>query len=344
MRAHATDGAHGVTPAGIRTRHIGKAAAYAAGGFGLMVLAAGRLPGQASVTPSARIESLVQAGQDSVALAVADSVLADTDPSAAGYADALYWRGTLRRSPDARLDLIRLTVDYPTHPRTADALYALARQDLASGDSDLALRRMDRIVRDFMPTGVGPRAAADAGRLHLGKGRMEAACAAFDSALVHLPEDQVELRNRTAYDARPCERWKDAQADSIAAAASATKQGKPADAKAPSAGSRGAGRANATESPGGDSSTPGSGRGARAGGPSPPAARWTVQVAAYGTRSEADRLRARLVALGYEARVALESPYRVRVGRFAARQSAADVATKLKRQRFTAIVVEAERP
>lgn len=333
----------GVTPAGTRARRIGRVATRVAAALGVWLLGADRLPAQGSASPAARIAALVKAGNDSAALNVADSVLADTDPSAAGYADALYWRGTLRRTPDARLDLIRLTVDYPRHLRTADALYALARQDLASADSDLALRRLDRIVGDFMRSEVGPQAAADAGRLHLGKGQMQAACAAFDSALVHIPDDQVEFRNRTAYDARPCERWKEAVADSIAAAARATKAGKPADANPSGAGSKGAARGGAAERSRSDSAASGSGSG-RTAGPSPTAGRWTVQVAAYGTRAEAERLRTRLAALGYEARVALESPYRVRVGRFPARQPAIDLAAKLKRQRFTAIVVEAEQP
>lgn len=309
----------------------------------LLLLTAVRLAGQGSTASVGRIESLVQAGKDSAALRVADSVLADTDPGAAGYADALYWRGTLRRTADARLDLIRLTVDYPTHPRTADALYALAGQDLASGDSGLALRRLDRIVGDFMETDVGPRAAANAGRLHLGKGQMEAACAAFDSALAHIADDQVEFRNRTAYTARPCERWKAARADSLAAAR-APKPGKAADARAPGTDSRTATGGGGLERTRRGSPASGRGPGGRAAGTSQAAGRWTVQVAAYAARTEADRLRARLVALGYAARVALESPYRVRVGRFAARQSADAVATRLKRQRFTAIVVKAERP
>lgn len=267
---------------------------------------------QAPVAAIARIESLAQAGADSAALTLADSILADTDPGASTYADALYWRGTLRRTPDARMDLIRLTVDYPTHPRAGDALYALAREDLASGNRDLAVRRLDRIVRDFMSSDVGPRGAAEAGRIHLARGQMSAACAAFDSALAHISGDDIEFRNRTAYDARPCERWKEMVADSVAKAAS---------------------------------SAPPAGRGA-AGAAKPPAesGRWTVQVAALATRPEAERLRARLVSLGYAARVALKAPFRVRVGRFGSRSAATDVVAKLKRQRFAAIVVEAERP
>jgi cell division protein FtsN len=76
----------------------------------------------------------------------------------------------------------------------------------------------------------------------------------------------------------------------------------------------------------------------------PAAARWTVQVAAYATDAEAARLAKRLKDLGYDARVATKDPYRVRVGRFAARDSATAMMTRLKAQRFEAIVVEVERP
>lgn len=309
----------------------------------LSPLAAARLEAQDGPAAISRIEALVRAGQDSVALTVADSILADTDPGAAGYADALYWRGVLLKGPAARVDLIRLTVDYPTHRRVADALYTLAQQDLASGDTDVALRRLDRIVRDFMSSNAGPQAAAQAGRLHLGLGQMGAACAAFDSALAHVPDEQVEFRNRTAYEARPCARWKEVVADSLAAAARASaKPGAEPATRPPGTGARSVAGTTATAD--GNTAASRSGRSLRGVPARSSDGRWTVQVAAFATQAEAERLRVRLVALGYDARVVLELPYRVRVGRFATRQSAVDVAARLKRQRFEAIIVEAEAP
>lgn len=278
-----------------------------------------RLTAQPGAGAIARIESLARSGADSAALGIADSILADTDPGKSVYGTALYWRGTLRHTPDARLDLIRLTVDFPTHPSVPGALYALAHEDLALGARDLARIRLDRIVRDFMSSEVGPQAALEAGRMHLQQNEIAAACAALDSSLAHAAEDQVELRNQAAYAARPCEQWKEALGDSASRASS----GKPGIATA---------RGGATPHTG-------------AGGADKPAAsgRWTVQVAAFTTRPEAERLAAKLVALGYEARVALETPFRVRVGRFQGKTAAAELANQLRRQKFTAIVVESER-
>ncbi|MCC7194414.1 MAG: SPOR domain-containing protein [Gemmatimonadaceae bacterium] len=290
----------------------------ALGGVALLAGAGRRLTAQPGAGAIARIEALARSGADSAALSIADSILADTDPGNSAYGTALYWRGTLRHTPDARLDLIRLTVDFPTHPSVPSALYALAQEDLALGARDLARIRLDRIVRDFMSSEVGPQAALEAGRMHLQQNEIAAACAALDSSLAHAAEDQVELRNQAAYAARPCEQWKEALGDSTSKASS----GKPGTATA-----RGA--------------TPLTG----AGGAGKPAAsgRWTVQVAAFTTRPEAERLAAKLVALGYEARVALETPFRVRVGRFQGKAAAAELVNQLRRQQFTAIVVESER-
>jgi cell division protein FtsN len=47
---------------------------------------------------------------------------------------------------------------------------------------------------------------------------------------------------------------------------------------------------------------------------------------------------------GYEARVTNEKPFRVRIGRYARRVEAVDLAAKLKDAKITAIVVEAEKP
>lgn len=277
----------------------------------------------------ARVDSLAAAGDTAQAKAIADSVLADTDPGASVYPDALYWRGALAGLPTGKADLLRLIVDYPFHVRVSDALYLLARAELAVGDRETATRRLERITRDFASSTVGPLAAAELARLELEEGHMMVACAAFDSALAHIPESDIERRNRVSYDARPCERFRAAQADSIAEARAAAVR----DSME---------RAAATGS-----------RRIRSGGRTTPSARqgavertgkWSVQVAAYGARGDATRLETRLKALGYAARVTGGGPFRVRVGRFASLADASAMVQKLKAAKFTAIVVETELP
>ena len=72
--------------------------------------------------------------------------------------------------------------------------------------------------------------------------------------------------------------------------------------------------------------------------PAPGQTTFTVQVAAYKAKEPADALRAKLAAAGYEAYVVqIDTPgsarYRVRVGSFAARDSAQQVADRIVGER-----------
>jgi cell division protein FtsN len=69
-------------------------------------------------------------------------------------------------------------------------------------------------------------------------------------------------------------------------------------------------------------------------------ARYTVQVAAYDTRVEADRLVARLAARGFPARVVGERtpPFRVRIGYYPSETHAETAARDLKAKGIDAFV------
>ncbi|HWP02594.1 MAG TPA: SPOR domain-containing protein [Gemmatimonadaceae bacterium] len=74
-----------------------------------------------------------------------------------------------------------------------------------------------------------------------------------------------------------------------------------------------------------------------------PRAEFSVQVAAFNTRREAENLVNRLKRTGFEARVVgIRAPFRVRVGRFPTRAAAVDMLAKLRKARFDGMVVEAE--
>jgi cell division protein FtsN len=72
----------------------------------------------------------------------------------------------------------------------------------------------------------------------------------------------------------------------------------------------------------------------------PDAARYTVQVAAYDTRAEADNLVSRLAARGFPARVVGDRspPFRVRIGRYAPARLAEEAARALKEKGITSFV------
>jgi cell division protein FtsN len=72
---------------------------------------------------------------------------------------------------------------------------------------------------------------------------------------------------------------------------------------------------------------------------------FSVQVAAFPNKPAADSFRESLAARGYDVRVwGTENPFRVRVGRYATRAEAAELAQELRAKMIAkdAYVVEAE--
>jgi cell division protein FtsN len=70
---------------------------------------------------------------------------------------------------------------------------------------------------------------------------------------------------------------------------------------------------------------------------------WSVQVGAFGTKSEADEFAAELRTMGWEARVdGTVAPFRVRFGRYATREAAmramTDYRTRARADAFLAQV------
>jgi cell division protein FtsN len=69
---------------------------------------------------------------------------------------------------------------------------------------------------------------------------------------------------------------------------------------------------------------------------------YSVQVAAYNRKSEADRLASSLTNRGYQARVdGNVAPFRVRIGRYATTKEAEDALRKIKAKQMDGFVVRA---
>jgi cell division septation protein DedD len=75
----------------------------------------------------------------------------------------------------------------------------------------------------------------------------------------------------------------------------------------------------------------------------PPAGRWSAQVAAYRTRREAESFVNTLKTRGHEARVDSLTLFHVRIGAFELKADAEALVARLKSQRIDAFVVEAIR-
>ena len=127
-------------------------------------------------------------------------------------------------------------------------------------------------------------------RILFDKGEAGRACAVALNGRAELPSTAVEVRNQFDFLASPC-----AGVDTSSAPKPVKPEPPPADT-----------------------------------GPRSALGEYTVQVAAYDTRPQADRLATRLRGAGYEARViGTKKPFRVRVGHYTTHSGADAVSRKI---------------
>jgi tetratricopeptide (TPR) repeat protein len=297
---------------------------------------------RASDSVFVRARRLVAEGHADSGRALVQAALDAAPVGSPQYVEALYWRAVVAATAaDAERDLRRIVIEYPLSARSADALLRLAQLEMTRGESDQALQHLQRIVLEHPESPERARAELWMARVLFDRNDAPRACARLADALRITPVSAVELRNQIEYLEQRC-----VGADTTMAAGS--PQG-----RAPAGGAGGAG---AAESGGGGGkgkigvSTAAQKTGepfptsSRAAG-SRPARQYTVQVAAYSTLRAAERLRASLVARGYDARVVgTEKPFRVRVGRYDTRAAADSVARQMRVKKITAYVTEAEPP
>jgi hypothetical protein len=268
------------------------------------------------------------------ARALADSVLIASPEGSVPYVEALFRRATFALSADsARRDYLRIALEYSLAPRAEDALLRLAQMEIARGDRAAAKKYLDRLALEHADGRLRAQGEYWMGRVWLEDGVLPQACTALAQARARLTAADVELGNQIAYYSRQCETSVHAEEQRIrndsAAKGDMAAKGDSA-ARIESARS---GRVLVDK--------------VRAPAVAKTAAKgltWSAQVAAYGARAEAERVAKKLVARGFDARVTPEKPFRVRLGRFARREQAATLVEKLRNQKMTAIVVEAERP
>ena len=262
-----------------------------------------------------RAQQMVTAGQDSAGRAVIDSVLAVTSDASPRYAEALFWRATFSKtSAAAERDYRRIAVEYPLSPRAQESLFRLAQLEKTRGDRAGARAHLERIQREHPSGATSTRASVMLAELAFDDGDATAACGAIAAARESLTGADVELRNRVEYYSPRCANLAAMNAARDSAAAATPQPTAPASAPRPTA--------------------------------APPASdrrEYSVQVAAFETRAEADALSKRLSTRGYAVRVVGDrKPYRVRVGRYPTRDRAADAVRQMARQSVRGIVVEAE--
>jgi cell division septation protein DedD len=305
-----------------------------------------------------RAQALVSDGNGAAGRALIDSMIAATPPSAPLYPQALFWRASLAASAaDAESDYKHIVVDYPLTAQAPDALLRLAQLELARGDRDAALSHLQRIPRDYPNSRSLARANYWIARVFFEKNDLVNGCAANANALARLDSTEIELRNQIQYQGQRCP----APGAGVAAQSPSPTQSQPVSqpprAVAPSDSARTEKPASTEAKPSADAKpTEGDTKAIGADTkaipetkPVTPAAEakvakleYSVQVAAYKTRADADKLTENLKNRGYEARVDVSPDwFRVRVGRYASEHAAESKLREMKAKQLAGFVVRA---
>lgn len=310
-----------------------------------------------------RAQTMVNDGNAAAGRALVDSMIAAAQPGSNDYAEGVYWRAVLAATAaDAEMDYRRIIVDYPNSPRVEDALIRLAQLEIARGNYDGALRHLGRLASEHPESPARARAGYWTARAMFDKNDIQGGCIAIADALTRTSETDTELRNQINYLNQRC------AGVSLAPAPVTTSAALPEPTTSPPAAAPPAAvipPAPPTISPPVDSAKPVVPQNV-----SPPAAEpvrvtppvlkpatepassprpasgekvWSVQVAAYNVKSQAEAMVARLKRSGYEARVdGTVAPFRVRIGKYATQSQASAVQRSLKAKQLTGFVVQAD--
>lgn len=288
----------------------------------------------AAVSPAmdraiARARGAVDAGNGADARAVLDSLVNAAPVASNDLAEALFWRATLaERLTDAERDWKRLVIDVPLAPRASDALLRLGELEMLRGHPVDARTYFARVVREFPVASTRARSQLWIAKSYAAQRDMPRACVALaDAAATGVPEGELRLQAEEM--GRQCatvdkKLIAKVMADTATPAKPAVSE--PRNAKAEPAKSTPATSTPATST---------------AAANVPQGARFSVQLAAFDTPEEAERLMKRLTARGIEARVdGTVKPFRVRVGYFGTRAGANAELAKLKKGGQSGFIAE----
>jgi cell division septation protein DedD len=327
--------------------------------FAFAAPAEAQSPARAAEAVFARAQEMANEGNTPGGRALIDSVVKATSPTSPVYPQALYWRATLAtNAADAESDYRHIVVDYPLAPQAEDALLRLAQLELARGDRDDALAHLQRIPKDYPRSKAIARANYWIARVLFEKNDIAGACAANSSALAQTTESEVELRNQIEYQAQRCtsgaQRVATAPAPQPSAPVGASTT--PGQTATPAQTTTPAQTPTAVETPAVTESAPAVAAASpvpvpettRATPPAasesrasrPPAGRFSVQVAAFNRKTQADQFAATLTRRGYSARVdGTATPFRVRIGRYATARDAEAALKEIKAKKMAGFVV-----
>ena len=293
-----------------------------------------------------RAQTLVNDGNATAGRALVDSMIAVAPPGSNDYAEGVYWRAVLAATAaDAEIDYKRIVIDYSTSPRVEDALIRLAQLEMARGSYDAAVRHLTQLSTEHPDSPSRGRAGYWMARALFDKNDERGGCSAIADALTHTSDSDTELRNQINYLNQRCANLPAATASPattpppttapISPPVDTVVTTKPVVAPPPPppppAPTPPAARPTAPPSIVKEEAPP---SGARP---------WSVQIAAYNVKSQADAMVAKLKISGYEARVdGATAPFRVRIGKYATSAQASAVQRSLKAKQIDGFVVQAD--
>ena len=295
-----------------------------------------------------RARRMVGEGNGTAGRAMVDSLLKRAEEGSTAYGDALFWRGALAQTAaEAESDYRRVIVEYPLSHYADDALLAIVELEQARGDRAGALAHLQRFVREHPVSPARGIAALAAARLAFDQRDNQVGCAMITEARASVSSTDVETRNQIDYFGGKCANVASEVAVAPVTSAPATpvrdttKQKKPAAAppkKPADVPPRTVAADTVVKPTAKPAATP---------TPTAPAktkGNYTIQLAAYATRADAEQLVKKLQAKGVMARVSGEAkPFRVRLDFYPTRQAAQEEVASLKARGIIGFVTE-ERP
>lgn len=314
-----------------------------------------------------RAQTLVNDGNATAGRALVDSMISIAAAGSNEYAEGVFWRAVIAATAaDAEMDYRRIVVDFPNSPRAEDALIRLAQLEIARANYDGALKHLARLASEHPDSPGRARASYWTARALFDKNDIQGGCSATADALTRASETDTELRNQINYLNQRC-----AGVDlSVPAPGPVSTQPAPvvsnppvttvpapiATAPAPpppSASPVDSAKVTTTvTAPPKAAETPKPPVKEKVASPESPVTTaspanservFSVQVAAYNVKSQADAMVTKLKKSGYEARVdGTSAPFRVRIGKYASQAQAAAVQRSLKAKQITGFVVQAD--
>lgn len=264
-----------------------------------------------------RARGFIEQGDGARARAILDSLVNAAPLASFDLAEALYWRAVMAEHiVDAEKDWKRLVIEAPLSPRTPDALLRLGELDMLRGHPAEARVYFEQVMREFPDPVRSTRSTLWLVRSYFDERNMPRGC----EVLGTLPLNQVpdgELQLQTTELQRRC---------TSVVTTGAAAQAAPSQSAAP-----GVSGSSASASASAPAAAPASAAGTR----------YSVQLAAYNTRAEADAAVARFKKAGITARVdGKVKPFRVRTGNYQTRAEAASALAGLKKKGHNGFVAE----